>query len=287
MNNRRLFRRISIGGAALWLAVFALVPNLLVLGASLLARSESSLVSFSFSLESYRTILSPLFLSVLGKSVYLAAGATIICLVVGYPFAYTLARMKSGHRSLLLMLVMIPFWTNSLIRTYALVFILKANGILSQFMQWIGLADRPFSLMYTESAIFIGMAYTLLPFMILPLYSAIEKLDDRLIEAAGDLGANKARTFVNITLPLTVPGIISGCMMVFLPALGMFFIPDLLGGGKNLLVGNFIKNQFLVARNWPAGAAASVVLTLLMLGLMYFYSRSAARQGKKTGGGTL
>lgn len=287
MNNPRLFRRISISGAAFWLALFALIPNLLVLGASFLARDEGSLVAPVFSLEGYKAILDPIFIGVLAKSVYLAAGATLICLLAAYPFAYTLARMRTRLKPLLLMLVMIPFWTNSLIRTYALVFILKAKGLLSSGLLWLGLIEKPVSFMYTETAVFIGMAYTLLPFMILPIYSSVEKLDERLLEASGDLGANRFRTFRHITLPLTMPGVIAGCMMVFLPALGMFYIPDLLGGGKSLLVGNFIKNQFLVSRNWPAGAAASVVLTLLMFLLMWGYHISRSRQGKKMKGTSL
>lgn len=287
MNRSRLFRRISIGGAALWLGLFALVPNLLVLGASFLSRDEARLISPVFSLDSYGTILSPLFVGILLKSVFLAAGATLLCLLAGYPFAYTLARLKTRYKSLLLMLVMIPFWTNSLIRTYALIFILKTKGLLSTALIWLGLIDQPISFMYTETAVFIGMTYTLLPFMILPLYSSIEKLDERLLEASDDLGADRLRTFRHITLPLTMPGIIAGCMMVFLPALGMFYIPDLLGGGKNLLVGNFIKNQFLISRNWPTGAAAGVVLTGLMLLLMWAYHISATRQGRKTRGTSL
>ncbi|WP_147822371.1 spermidine/putrescine ABC transporter permease PotB [Salidesulfovibrio onnuriiensis] len=287
MNNSKLFKRISIGGAAFWLAIFALAPNLLVLAASFLTRDEASLIAPVLSLDGYGAIFDPVFLGVLGKSIYLAAGSTLLCLLAAYPFAYTLARMKTRFRPLLLMLVMIPFWTNSLIRTYALVFILKSKGLLSTALLWLGLIDKPVSFMYTETAVFIGMTYTLLPFMILPIFSSVEKLDNRLLEAAGDLGASKYKTFRHVTLPLTMPGIIAGCMMVFLPALGMFYIPDLLGGGKNLLVGNFIKNQFLVSRNWPAGAAASVVLTMLMLLLMWGYHLSAKRLGKKTEGTAL
>ncbi len=287
MSNSRLFRRISIGSAAVWLTLFALAPNLLVLSASFLTRDEAQLIAPLLTLDNYKAILDPLFMRVLAKSLYLAAGATLICLVAGYPFAYTLARMKTRFKPLLLMLVMIPFWTNSLLRTYALIFLLKAKGLISLCLLWLGIIDKPVSFMYTETAVFIGMTYTLLPFMILPLYSSVEKLDLRLLEAAGDLGASKFKIFRHITLPLTMPGIIAGCMMVFLPALGMFYIPDLLGGGKNLLVGNFIKNQFLVSRNWPMGAAASIVLTLLMLVLVWAYHSSAKRLGKKTEGTAL
>ncbi|WP_018125127.1 spermidine/putrescine ABC transporter permease PotB [Desulfovibrio oxyclinae] len=279
----RLFRRVSLGSAVIWMAAFVLVPNLLILLTSFLERDEATFVAFDFSLHGYSTILSPLFLDVLLKSVYLAGTATLICLLAAYPFAWTLARLRSKHKGLLLLLVMIPFWTNSLIRTYAMVFVLKGRGVISMLLTGLGFADRPVSFMYSEFAIFAGLTYTLLPFMILPLYSSIEKLDGRMIEAAKDLGASGMRTFFHVVLPLTRPGIIAGCMMVFLPALGMFFIPDILGGGKHLIVGNFIKNQFLTARDWPVGSAASVVLTLLMLGLMWLYGRSSRKLGQHGG----
>ncbi|GAB7023086.1 spermidine/putrescine ABC transporter permease PotB [Salidesulfovibrio brasiliensis] len=283
MKTSRLFRRISLGSATIWLALFVLAPNLLILVTSFLTRDEASFVAPAFSLDGYAKILSPVFLDVLIKSVYLAGTATLICLLAAYPFAWTLARIKSRHKGLLLLLVMIPFWTNSLIRTYAMVFVLKGKGLISQVLTGLGIAEHPVSFMYTEFAIFAGLTYTLLPFMILPLYSSIDKLDESMLEAAGDLGAGRFKAFVHVILPLTKPGIIAGCMMVFLPALGMFYIPDILGGGKHLIVGNFIKNQFLTARDWPGGSAASVLLTLIMLLLMRFYGTSSRRLGKQGG----
>ncbi len=280
MNMHNRFRFLSISGAILWLSVFGLFPGLLMMGTSFLARHEAHLVDFRFSLEGYRTIIDPAFLKILWNSLYLAAGTTLLCLLAAYPFAYTLARMETRWKKVLLMLVMIPFWTNSLVRTYALVFMLKTRGIVSTILVWLGITAKPVSFMYTEAAVFIGLTYTLLPFMILPLYSAVEKIDGKMIEAARDLGAGSWRTFFHVTLPLTMPGIVAGCMMVFLPALGMFFVPDMLGGGKHLLVGNFIKNQFLVARDWPTGAAAGVVLTLLMLALIYVHGVSKGRLNK-------
>lgn len=277
MKTTSLFKRLSIGGATLWLGVFALLPILLIVGTSFLTRDASSFVVFQFSLQGYRGILDPVFLEVLHQSVYLAAGATVLCLLVGYPFAAALAGWKGRGKAVLLLLVVIPFWTNSLLRTYALVFLLKAKGLISLLLVWLGLSDGPVSLLYTEAAVFIGLVYTLLPFMILPLYASLEKLDRTLLEAARDLGAGRLQTFVRVTLPLTMPGIIAGSMMVFLPALGMFYIPDLLGGGKHVIAGNFIKDQFLTARDWPVGSAASVVLTLLMGGLLLAYHASARR----------
>jgi spermidine/putrescine transport system permease protein len=264
--------------------VFALVPTLLVLAVGLMARDESSFVAFELSGRGYAAILDPVFLSVLANSFELAAGATLFSLLVGYPFAYGLA--KSGPlKNVLLLLVIIPFWTNSLIRTYALAFLIKGSGPLSRTLEFLGITHGPLSLLYTDTAVFLGMAYTLLPFMILPIYSSIDKFDWRLVEAAHDLGAGRLRAFLRVTLPLTLPGVVAGCMMVFLCALGMFYIPDLLGGGRNPVVGNFIKNQFLTARDWPVGAAASSVLTALMLLLLLVHRFASARARTRTARG--
>jgi spermidine/putrescine transport system permease protein len=173
-----------------------------------------------------------------------------------------------------LLLVIVPFWTSSLIRTYAMIVILKTKGILNNALLGAGLIDRPLAILYTDTAVLIGLAYSLLPFMVLPLYSSIEKLDTRIIEAAGDLGANRAVTFAKIIVPLTMPGIVAGSMLVFLPALGMFYIPDMLGGARTLLVGNLIRNQFLSARDWPFGSVVSVVLTVVMALMLLVYYRS-------------
>ena len=181
----------------------------------------------------------------------------------------------------MLLLVMIPFWTNTLIRTYAMVAVLKADGILSKTLMFLGIIDMPLKIMYTETAIFIGYIYTLLPFMILPLYAALEKLDNRLIEASRDLGASRWATFRKITIPLTTPGILSGCMLVFLPALGMFYIPDILGGARTMLLGNYIRDQFLTARDLPMGAAASIAMTVIMGVLLALYFQSVRRSGRR------
>ncbi len=278
---RGLFRRTAMGLPLAWLTLFVLAPTLLVAAVSLLARSEAAFVQPALSLEGYRTILSPVFARVLARSLVLAGGATALCLLAGYPFAYFLARRAGRAKNLLLLLIVIPFWTNSLIRTYATVFILKANGLFSHILMALGLTNEPLSLMYTDAAVFVGLVYTLLPFMILPIYASVEKLDERLLEASRDLGAGPFSAFVHVALPLTMPGVVAGSLMVFLPALGMFYIPDLLGGGKHLILGNYIKNQFLVARNWPAGAAASVVLTLALIATLLVYRRSiqAFRKG--------
>ena len=182
---------------------------------------------------------------------------------------------------LLLLLVMIPFWTNSLIRTYALVMMLKADGIINSLLLGSGLIDQPLQMMYTPLAVFIGLVYTLLPFMILPLYAALKAVDPRLLEAGRDLGAGRLQNFFRITVPLTMPGIIAGTMLVFLPALGMFYISDILGGARSMLLGNYIRDQFLVFRDIPMGAAASVTMTLAMGLLLILYSLANRRSGKE------
>jgi spermidine/putrescine transport system permease protein len=181
-------------------------------------------------------------------------------------------------------LVVIPFWTSSLVRTYALIIVLKANGLLNTVLLWLGLVQQPLPLLYTNTAVFIGLVYTLLPFMILPLYAAIEKFDPALMEAGYDLGASRLQVLRHILLPITLPGIIAGATMVFLPALGLFYVPDLLGGARSMLLGNLIKNQFLAARNWPLGAAASMTLTILMGLLLWAYFVSVRRSGDPQGG---
>jgi len=268
------FQRVSVGTTWFWLAAFALIPNVMVVAASLLERGDRDFIRFALSLESYRRLLDPLYLRVLWNSLYLAALSTLTCLAMGYPFAYLLARVPRRYSRLLLLLVIIPFWTSSLIRTYAIIIILKTRGVVNNLLLWTGLIQAPLELLHNDRAIFIGLVYTLLPFMVLPLYAAIEKLDPLLVEAARDLGAGWLKTFARVVIPLTLPGIVAGSMLVFLPALGMFYIPDLLGGARTLLVGSLIRNQFLAARDWPFGAALSVVLTAVMTLLLLVYARS-------------
>ena len=280
MRIREPFKLLAVGAIYFWLTAFALLPNLLVVIASVLERGSDEFVAFAFTLDSYRRLLDPLYLGVLLDSLGLAAATTALCLLLGYPFAYLLTRMPARWRPVLLLLVIIPFWTSSLVRTYAMVILLQTNGWLNQILLGLGLIAEPLELLYTEPAVIAGMLYALLPFMILPLYAALEKLDRRLIEAARDLGAGWITIFRRIILPLTLPGIVAGCMLTFLPGLGMFYVADLLGGAKTMLVGNLIRDQFLSARGWPFGAAASVLLTGLMGLLLWAYYLSSRRAGR-------
>lgn len=279
-NSKEPFKLIAVGVLWFWLIAFALLPNLLVVIASVLERGSDEFVAFAFTLDSYRRLLDPLYLGVLLDSLWLAGVTTVLCLLLGYPFAYLLTRMSARWRPALLLLVIIPFWTSSLVRTYAMVIILQTNGWLNQILLGLGLITEPLELLYTEPAVIAGMLYTLLPFMILPLYAVLEKLDHRLIEAARDLGAGRVTIFRRIILPLTLPGVIAGCMLTFLPGLGMFYVADLLGGARTLLVGNLIRDQFLSARDWPFGAAASTLLTGLMLLLLWAYYLSSRRASR-------
>ncbi|MBE2894127.1 spermidine/putrescine ABC transporter permease PotB [Spirabiliibacterium falconis] len=277
----RNFQTMTVAIIFAWLIFFILVPNLLVLGASFLTRNSSELIEFTFSLDSYKRLVDPLYAKVIWNSLYMSGIATIICLIVGYPFAFFIARLPQKYRPILLFMVILPFWTNSLIRIYGMKIFLGARGVLNNTLMSLGIIDAPIRIINTESAVIIGLVYILLPFMILPLYSAIEKLDGRLLEAAKDLGANAVQRFIKIILPLTMPGIIAGCLLVLLPAMGMFYVADLLGGSKILLVGNVIKNEFLVSRNWPFGSAISIGLTILMALMLYIYYRAGKLFNKK------
>ncbi len=277
MIRKSYFRSIAVGSTLLWITVFVVVPYVFVVLFSFLTRDPEGIVSWIFTVKNYREIVSPVFLKVCRNSFLLALGTTVITLFAAYPFAFVLSRVNRRLQRILILLMIIPFWTSSLIRTYALIILFKANGILNTFLLYLGLIDQPLNILYTQVAVFIGLVYTLLPFMILPLYSSIQKLDRTMIEAARDLGATSKNIFFKIILPLTMPGIIAGSTMVFLPALGLFYIPDLLGGARSMLIGNFIKNQFLTTGNWPLGSAASVVLTLVMFLFIYGYFLSSRR----------
>lgn len=281
MNRSACFRRVLIGVTFAWVLLLAVLPYLILFGASFLERGTDTLVTPGLSPVNYLNLLSPAVFGMAADSIGLAAIAALLCLAMGYPFAYILAQASPKAQPLLLLLVMLPFWTNSLIRTYALVIMLKADGIVNSLLLWTGLIAEPLQLMYTPLAVFIGLTYTLLPFMILPLYAALKAVDPRLLEAGRDLGASRVQNFCRITVPLTVPGIVAGTMLVFLPALGMFYISDILGGARSMLLGNYIRDQFLVFRDIPMGAAASVTMTFAMGLLLILYYLSSRRSGKE------
>ncbi|OTA19315.1 binding-protein-dependent transport systems inner membrane component [Xenorhabdus beddingii] len=278
---RKLFQNIVITGVVSWLMLFVFLPNLMIIGTSFLTRDDANLVQMVFSLDNYTRLFDPLYAEVLLHSLNMAIVATLCCLVIGYPFAFFLARMPKKLRPLMLFLLIVPFWTNSLIRIYGLKMFLSTRGYLNDFLLWGGIIDKPLRIMYTPEAVVLGLVYILLPFMVMPLYSSIEKLDNACLEAARDLGAGKLQTFIRIIVPLTMPGIIAGCLLVLLPAMGLFYVADLMGGAKNLLIGNVIKSQFLNIRDWPFGAATSICLTLVMGLMLLVYYRAAKLLNKK------
>jgi len=283
MKQTEVFRWVTIVPVSVWLWLWVLLPTLMVLAVSFASRDPDTLVDWTFSLDSYRRLLDPLYLQVFWDSFWLAGITAIICLLVGFPFAWWLARLTPRWRALALFLIIIPFWTNSLIRTYAIKLILGKQGIINTVLKSVGLIEAPLDMLYTPGAVICGLVYILFPFMVLPLYSNLEKLDDSLIEAARDLGATRLQVLRKIIIPLTMPGIVAGTLIVFLPAMGMFYISDLLGGAKNLLLGNIIKNQFLSSMDWPFGSAISIAMILLMGLLMLAYFQ-ASRRINRTGG---
>lgn len=260
-----------------WMAVLVVIPSALVIVTSLLERDEAYFVRGVFSLASYYRLFDPLYAQVLVDSLSLAGIATLACLLVGYPFAFALSRLPVKYKTLLILLMMVPFWTNSLVRTFAMKMLIATRGLLNETLLAAGLIERPLQMLYTDGAVIVGLVYVMLPFMVLPLYAVFEDLREDLLQASSDLGAHPWQTFRHITLPLTMPGIIAGTLLVFLPSLGCFYVTDVLGGARVLLAGNVIKNQFLDARDWPFGASASVLLSVLMGLLLIAYRISSRR----------
>ena len=277
----RKFQNVTVAVIFAWLIFFVLIPNLLVFTVSFLSKDSSNFYALPFTFESYTRLFEPLYAQVVWNSLYMSSIATVICLIIGYPFAFMIAKIEPKYRAILLFLVVLPFWTNSLIRIYGMKIFLGVKGILNEALLGLGFISEPIRILNTEAAVIIGLVYLLLPFMILPLYSAIEKLDHRLLEAAKDLGANAFQRFIKVIIPLTMPGIISGCLLVLLPAMGMFYVADLLGGAKVLLVGNVIKSEFLISPNWPFGSAISIGLTILMAVLIFVYYKANKLLNKK------
>ncbi len=232
MKNTSKFQNVVIATIVGWLVLFVFLPNLMIIVTSFLTRDDANFVAMVFTLDNYARLLDPLYFDVLLHSLNMALIATVACLVLGYPFAWFLARLPQKVRPLLLFLLIVPFWTNSLIRIYGLKIFLSTKGYLNEFLLWLGVIDTPIRIMFTPSAVIVGLVYILLPFMVMPLYSSIEKLDKPLLEAARDLGASKLQTFIRIIIPLTMPGIIAGCLLVMLPAMGLFYVSDLMGGGE-------------------------------------------------------
>jgi len=260
-----------------WAVAFVIAPALIMLVYSFAHRGTLGGVVLGFTLENYANVLDPVYLQIVIRSILYAAITTALCLAAGYPVAYLIGRADPRWRNLLLMAVMVPFWTSFLIRTYAWVTILKGEGLLNSLLLQLQLISEPLALLYTPGAVVLGLVYTFLPFMILPIYSSVEKLDGALIEAALDLGASPMRAFWRVIVPLTTPGVAAGILLVFVPSLGIYAVNDILGGGRVDMIGNIIENQFKGnARNWPFGAALGTTL-LVSFALVYGFVNQRMR----------
>ena len=255
----------------LWTIVFVFMSLLYVVGLSFFLRDDVIGVSNTFTLSNYQRLADEKYLRVLLNSVQLAVVTTLLCTAIGYPFGYLITRLKPTTRALIMLVLIIPFWTNALIRMYGWRILLLATGPINTFLKYIGIIQRPLKLLYSDGAVLLGMVYGLLPFMILPCYSSVEKMDFSVVEASRDLGASPLKAFFTITVPLTLPGLMTGCVLVFIPSMGLFFINDLLGGSKSVLAGGLIRN-LINARDLPLAAALSIVL-LSMTGVVIFFQR--------------
>lgn len=253
--------------------VFVVGPLLYMIALSFATNKEGYGVDWQFTLENYKRILDPVYLDTFIQSLKLAFTSTLSIMLLGYPFGYFMARLSGKWKSRVMLFLMLPFWINSLIRLYGWIVILQTKGALNGFLMRLGLIDEPLKLLYSYPAVLLGMIYTLLPFMILSVYSSAEKLDWSLVEAARDLGASAAQAFFTVTLKMTLPGLLSGMILTFIPSMGLFFIADILGGNKIVLVGSLIQDQMTRGSNWPFAAALAVALTLLTTLIIYLYRK--------------
>jgi spermidine/putrescine transport system permease protein len=283
-NSPRLQGTLLITPTLLWMVALLVIPLLLTLVTSFGRRDTNGEVIYTFTLANYLRLFgftengfNPLYLNIVGRSLWLAVQTTFFVILLAYPLAYFIARAPASRRTTLLFLVLVPMWTNFVIRIYAWVMILRTQGVLNSLLGWsaslLGLSFQPFDLYPSQGAVLIGMVYEFLPFMILPIYTSLEKIEPSLYEAAADLGANALRTFWRVTLPLSMPGIVAGTILTFIPVVGTFVVSDILGGRQVVLVGNLIQNQFLSARDPAFGSAAAVFLMLLTLGITLYYTR--------------
>ncbi|MBU5294737.1 ABC transporter permease [Anaerosalibacter bizertensis] len=246
-----------------WMAIFIIVPLLLILFFSVTSEDVFRLGEFQFTLDNFKRFMSPIYLKVLGRSITLALQSTAICFLLGYPMAMIISKAEVKKRNAMILLFVVPMWMNFLLRTYAWLTLLGKNGLINYIIKSLGF--EPLNLIYNNKAILLGMVYNFLPFMVLPIYSVLIKIDNSLIEAAEDLGASKLEVFTRIILPLSIPGVVSGFTMVFMPAVSTFVISSLLGGGKYMLIGNLVEQQFLWSGDWNFGSAISIVMMIFIL----------------------
>lgn len=273
MKNNKTFKTILLLPVIIYSVLLIALPILYIFVISFFKSDSYGGMIKTFTLSNYIELFNESYIKVFLQSGLVAIITTIICILIAYPFVIAISHKSKRTKEILTTLVMVPFLTNSLIRMYGWIVLLRKYGVVNQVLIGMKLIDEPLSLMYNNFGIIIGMVYTLLPFMILPLNSSMGTIDKSLLEASSDLGASKWKTFTNIILPQTFPGLFNGALMVFTPALGYFFIVDVLGGGKIMILGNLIKNQFLTARNWPMGAAISIFIILITMSVIFIYRK--------------
>lgn len=271
MKNNKIMKWFTTWPIIVYTCLLIVLPFVYIFVISFFESDSYGGMNITITLKNYLMLFDPVYLKVFFKSFLVGGITTLICILIAYPFSLCLRRQSDKVQSLCMVLVIIPFLTNSLIRTYGWIVLLRKEGVINSFLKSMGLIKDSISFMYNDFGIIVGLVYTLLPFMILPVYSAVSKLNNSVIEASRDLGANGIQTFFRVILPGTLSGMISGILMVFIPAIGYFFISDILGGGKSMLIGNLIKNQFLTARNWPFGAATSIFLIIITFGIVKLY----------------
>ncbi|MBS0170724.1 MAG: ABC transporter permease [Nitrospira sp.] len=259
------------------MGLFFLIPLGLVLAISFASRGTYGGIVWEFTAANYLDLLHPLYGKILGQSFWYAALTTFCCFVFGFPLAYVIARSPARWQPVWLLLVMLPFWTNFLVRTYAWMILLRHDGLVNGLLLSLGVIATPLEVLYTPAAVVIGLVYGYLPFMVLPLYVAVERLDPALVEAAWDLYASRWAVFSRVVVPLTMPGIVGGCVLVFIPSIGSFITPDLLGGARSMMIGNLIQHEYLVVRDWPLGSALSFVLMAVVMAAVLLYYRHADR----------
>jgi len=286
----RFWRRVIVAAPYVWLFVFFLVPFAIIFKISLadpqIAQppftptfDESGSLSITF--DSFLFLLSDkLYIVTYLKSLLMASVATVLCLLLGFPMAYGIARSATRVRNLLLLLIILPFWISFLLRVYAWMGLLNNYGVINNTLMWLGAIEQPLQLIYTDFAVYLGLVYSYLPFMILPLYASLERMDLDLIDAAQDLGATPSQAFWNITLPLAKPGVIAGCLLVFIPTIGEYVVPYLLGGPESLMIGRVLFDEFFVNRDWPLASSVAMVLLTLLVVPIVFLQRNQARQNE-------
>lgn len=269
--------------ALLWMGALFVLPMLMIAILSFLKRGTYGQVVYEFTLNNYIRIFDPLYGQIFWDTLVVAVLTTVFSILCGYPLAYYISRLEKSTQQIWLLLVMIPFWINFLVRSYAWVIILRSQGVINTFLQSLGIISEPLPLLYNSGSVLLGMVYTLMPFMVLPIYVSLEQMDRRKLEAAYDLGATPWKAFWHVTLPMTKTGVVTGSILVFVSSIGMFVVPDVMGGAKSALIGNVIQNQFLSARDWPFGSALSIVLMLLAMLLILLYFRATKASETKEG----